>query len=353
MPKNFFSLFSGYGHISPSSIGGKIFTMIYALIGMPLFLLYLANIGDIMATAFKWTYRACCTFRNRRRGRKTSRYYPPPPEEMSDGAYSGSNSLYDVGVVVPMAVRFEEEEEGNNGALRAITEVAESEEGTLEGNEEEEEEEEEESTSRETGTSEEEETVTDESSVKVIVQAETEDEFLAPRQVVTNREVAIADGFDVIQASNGGSDGGNNSFYDGEVDEDPELSGSSGASSPDPSEALANVTVPITLSLVVMVSYILGGAMLFAGWEGWGFLDGSYFCFITLSTIGFGDLVPGDAMADFSGDGDSVVNVQFIFCSMYILLGMAVIAMCFNLMQEKVVQGITSFGKKVGIIKDE
>ena len=28
-----------------------------------------------------------------------------------------------------------------------------------------------------------------------------------------------------------------------------------------------------------------------------------------------------------------LVDLQFIFCSLYILLGMAVIAMCFNLMQ--------------------
>ena len=45
---------------------------------------------------------------------------------------------------------------------------------------------------------------------------------------------------------------------------------------------LYNVTVPISMSITVMVSYICGGALLFAEWEGWGFLDGSYFCFITL-----------------------------------------------------------------------
>ena len=47
-------------------------------------------------------------------------------------------------------------------------------------------------------------------------------------------------------------------------------------------EPLYNVTVPISMSITVMVSYICGGALLFAEWEGWGFLDGSYFCFITL-----------------------------------------------------------------------
>lgn len=48
----------------------------------------------------------------------------------------------------------------------------------------------------------------------------------------------------------------------------------------------ARVSVPITLCMVILVGYISGGAVLFSLWEGWGFLDGSYFCFVTLSTIG-------------------------------------------------------------------
>ena len=49
--------------------------------------------------------------------------------------------------------------------------------------------------------------------------------------------------------------------------------------------------VPILLSIVLVVAYIIGGAFLFQMWEGWSFLDSSYFCFITLTTIGFGDFV--------------------------------------------------------------
>lgn len=67
--------------------------------------------------------------------------------------------------------------------------------------------------------------------------------------------------------------------------------------------------------------------MLFAKWEDWDMLDGSYFCFISLSTIGFGDIVPGGSVYSES------IELAFIFCSMYLMLGMALIAMCFNLMQ--------------------
>ena len=48
---------------------GKIVTIFYAVIGVPLFLLYLSNIGQIFATSFKWTYSRLCKCQILRRRR--------------------------------------------------------------------------------------------------------------------------------------------------------------------------------------------------------------------------------------------------------------------------------------------
>lgn len=50
--------------------------------------------------------------------------------------------------------------------------------------------------------------------------------------------------------------------------------------------------MPIWLCVFLVASYIVAGTFLFKQWEGWAYLDAAYFCFITLTTIGFGDFVP-------------------------------------------------------------
>ncbi|XP_064461185.1 two pore potassium channel protein sup-9-like [Ornithodoros turicata] len=94
--------------------------------------------------------------------------------------------------------------------------------------------------------------------------------------------------------------------------------------------------IPVYLVLLLVSGYICFGATLFSVWENWTFLDGAYFSFITLSTIGFGDFVPGSAIFETdtsSGDGQA----KLIICCFYLVLGLAIIAMSFNLVQEEVV----------------
>jgi hypothetical protein len=46
-------------------------------------------------------------------------------------------------------------------------------------------------------------------------------------------------------------------------------------------------------AVVFLFLYLAAGAGLFMFWEeDWSFFEGFYFCFVTMTTIGFGDLVP-------------------------------------------------------------
>lgn len=104
------------------------------------------------------------------------------------------------------------------------------------------------------------------------------------------------------------------------------------------------IHVPTSLCILVMTAYILLGTLLFSIWEGWDVITGTYFSFITLSTIGFGDVVPGTAM-------DQWANEQkLVLCAMYLVFGLSLIAMCFNLVQEDVKAKCMWLGTKIGII---
>lgn len=86
--------------------------------------------------------------------------------------------------------------------------------------------------------------------------------------------------------------------------------------------------VPIAATLGVLALYIVAGAVLFSHWEGWSYVDGAYFSFITFTTIGLGDLVPGKGTLTENKNGKSIL------CALYLLFGLVLTAMCFKLMQD-------------------
>ncbi|XP_049879648.1 potassium channel subfamily K member 16-like [Pectinophora gossypiella] len=98
-----------------------------------------------------------------------------------------------------------------------------------------------------------------------------------------------------------------------------------------PRACRAHTRVPVPLSLLLIALYVALGAAVFRATEDWSLVDGCFFSFSSLATIGFGDLRPGRGAGAASAKAEDVaVGV----CCIYILVGIVVIAMCFNLIQE-------------------
>ncbi|CAM4791041.1 unnamed protein product [Rotaria magnacalcarata] len=101
-------------------------------------------------------------------------------------------------------------------------------------------------------------------------------------------------------------------------------------------------SVPLLVTVFVIPLYLTLGAILFGIWEQWSFLNAFYFCFITLTTIGFGDFVPGSSLKA------QAEKEKLISAAVYILFGLVLIAMCVNLMKEQLSQKVKRVASKLG-----
>lgn len=90
-------------------------------------------------------------------------------------------------------------------------------------------------------------------------------------------------------------------------------------------------SVPISICIMIIICYMTAGAVLFHRIQNWSVLESLYFCFTSLGTIGFGDITPKGNVAQYAA-------------SAYILIGMAVVAMCFSLIQSELVLWLRKFG---------
>ena len=83
-----------------------------------------------------------------------------------------------------------------------------------------------------------------------------------------------------------------------------------------------NYNLPLWVSVIIWIVYILLGASMYSTWEtSWSYLDAVYFVFVSISTIGFGDIVPTQ-------------NYFFLMTSVYILFGLALVAMVISVLAQ-------------------
>ena len=91
------------------------------------------------------------------------------------------------------------------------------------------------------------------------------------------------------------------------------------------------ISIPIILCVLAIVVYLAMGSALFHVWEEWDLPSAAYFCFITLSTVGFGDMVPTKSFLGY--EKDLYGKFQMFVCCTYCALGLAVLATAMSLIQ--------------------
>ncbi|XP_036449861.1 potassium channel subfamily K member 3 [Colossoma macropomum] len=90
-----------------------------------------------------------------------------------------------------------------------------------------------------------------------------------------------------------------------------------------PEVSMANM---VTIGFFSCVGTLCVGAAAFSRYEGWSYFHAFYYCFITLTTIGFGDYVALQKHNALHNDPHYVA-----FCFVYILMGLTVIGAFLNL----------------------
>ncbi|KAK3582066.1 hypothetical protein CHS0354_013444 [Potamilus streckersoni] len=293
----------GYGHIAPKTVWGRIACIAYAMIGIPLTMIFLATIGNTLATMFRFMYSRiincdCCKRRKKKPNVRKQWHVQSNdtmPEKISQR-------------VVISRVRIVEPTDHIHFRINTRKQdVADD------------------KTNSDTS----------------LISMDARDPIIL--DPVSNLDVAQAKGkpniypHDIKIMTQGDMRQRNKILQDQQflLADDNESD-----------EEESSHGVPLTVTILIIISYIFFGVFLFAVWRDWDMLQATYFCFISLSTIGFGDLVPG---TDFSLPS---AYAELVFGSIYIIFGLALISMGFALMQEEFLEKTKWIGMKLGVVQD-
>lgn len=86
----------------------------------------------------------------------------------------------------------------------------------------------------------------------------------------------------------------------------------------------SNFNLPVFVPISIFIIYIFLGGVMYSALEDWEYVDALYFVFVSLTTIGFGDLLPSD-------------DRFYIETSIYVFIGLLLISTCINTIVQKYV----------------
>ncbi|CAJ0566590.1 unnamed protein product, partial [Mesorhabditis spiculigera] len=92
--------------------------------------------------------------------------------------------------------------------------------------------------------------------------------------------------------------------------------------------------IPVFMVLLVLLAYTAIGGILFQHWENMQYFEAFYFCFITMATVGFGDIVPTE-------------QVYMFFTMAYIIFGLSLATMCIDLAGTEYIRKIHYLGSRM------
>ncbi|XP_070212505.1 potassium channel subfamily K member 18-like isoform X2 [Littorina saxatilis] len=320
----------GYGNIAPATDGGRIATMLYATIGVPLALIVLADLGQKLTLGLKfiWSfirryyYTGYC--RRVRHKAVTTSYDMTESQAqtgvaLTDGGSMQREGSYRLrspakssgsGVGGDGGVYYSEESEGGGDAKKVVgvdLKGARDSPGRSQG------------VNGSAGVA-----GKDRDAVDVLRRSQSaERSSLRSQQGVVDRH---------------------NSRHSVRYSETPPRTDKNPQTGSgvfvDVAELKEDFKLPVSVAVGFIFAYIFLGAGMYRLWEDWTYLESFYFVFITVSTIGFGDVLPEHP------------NFFLLSC-VYTFLGLSLVSMTINVIMEFLSKTIDRAKEKVDQAADK